>query len=274
MIKWQKSSKGLIKIIFKKMANQLSIIYVSFQSQEDLKRSLRSLKNISDCSNYEIIVVVNDDETLDLENIQLIKNPTNVGFAGACNVGARAANGEILWFLNPDTEIKSDKLAGLLQKFQNNSVGIVGPKIVLENGNIQPWLAGYFPSLGGLIRNNLGFSRDKKIWNSRKKINVDWVSGTSLFIRKKLFDELEGFDENFFMYFEDIDLCRRAAEKGSKIIYYPEFIVKHFGGKSFQDNKLQKNYYYASQDYYFKKHLGNYKKNIVKLMRKFSLPNL
>jgi hypothetical protein len=88
-----------------------------------------------------------------------------------------------------------------------------------------------------------------------------------MFIRKELFEKLKGFDENFFMYFEDVDLCRRVRNLGYKILYYPEFIIKHFGGKSFDSKKEQQELYYKSQDYYFQKHFGKIKVNLLKLIR-------
>ncbi|MDO8529729.1 MAG: galactosyltransferase-related protein, partial [bacterium] len=88
---------------------------------------------------------------------------------------------------------------------------------------------------------------------------------------KNIFQEINGFDENFFMYFEDVDLCKRVREKGYKIIYLPEFIVKHLSGKSLKNKREQKRYFYSSQDYYFEKHFGKMTSNLVKLLRRLTL---
>lgn len=125
-------------------------------------------------------------------------------------------------------------------------------------------------TLWDLIGNNIGFQRSKKIWESKEKIPCDWVSGAALFIRRELFQKLGGFDENFFMYYEDIDLCRRAKKIGSEVIHFPVVEIRHFGGKSFLKNSdgLQKKYFYNSQDYYFKKHFGRKTAFITRLLRK------
>jgi N-acetylglucosaminyl-diphospho-decaprenol L-rhamnosyltransferase len=253
------------------MEPKLSIIYVNFQSSEDLVKSIRSLEKIYDFPEYEIIVVANDGQEVNINNIKTLKNSRNIGFANACNIGAREAKGEILWFLNPDTEVQSPNIASLLDEFRKEKIAVVGPKIVTSQGTVQEWSVGYFPSLTSLFFNNIGRSRDKKIWESNEKTYTDWVSGTSLFMKKSIFEKMGGFDGKFFMYFEDIDFCKRAREAGGKVIYYPEFVVSHSGGKSFKDNKLQKDYYYVSQDYYFRKHQGKMQSLLINIFRKIFL---
>jgi GT2 family glycosyltransferase len=89
-----------------------------------------------------------------------------------------------------------------------------------------------------------------------------------MFIRKRTFDRLGGFDENIFMYFEDADFCERARALGNKIIYFPDFVVKHLGGASFENKKIQKKYYYISQEYFFKKHCQKWEVIALRLIRK------
>jgi GT2 family glycosyltransferase len=253
------------------MEIKLSIIYVLYQNSDELLASIGSLQGKIKNDETEIIVVINDGSRLDIESsciTKIIKSDENLGFARACNLGAREACGEILWFLNPDTEIISDNLEKILNVFkEDDQTGIIGSQLITKNGDIQEWSTGLQPSLWDLIRNNLGFPVSRKIWERNTVQETEWVSGTSLFMRRELFKKAGGFDENFFMYFEDIDLCIRTRSLGNKVIYFPEFKIKHLGGKSFNDNKLQKKYYYASQDYYFEKHLGKFQKNIIKVLR-------
>lgn len=250
---------------------KLSIIIVNHQSWKYLIRCLESIRTNNSALNvdHEIIVVNNGSDILKLDpDVKCIEVGENLGFGRANNLAAKKASGEILWFLNPDTEIGSENINLLLGLFSNDSkAGVIGPKLITEENKIQKWSAGAESTLADLIKNNLGFPASQKIWESKEKKECAWVSGAALFIKKDLFQKLGGFDEKFFMYFEDIDLCRRARQLGYKIVYYPEFVVRHLGGKSFGDKKAQKKLYYASQDHYFQKHFGKFTAFWVRLLR-------
>lgn len=252
---------------------KISVIVVIYKGQLYLKSCLKSIFDNTREVNLEIIIVNNNPQKLDLldndPRIKIINAGQNLGFGRGHNLGALQAQGEILWLLNTDTSVVSDNISEVLDEFKNYpKIGIIGPKLITEMGETQPWIAGFEPNLWDLIKNNLGIKSSRKIWESKEKKEADWVSGTSLFIRKDVFLKLGGFDERFFMYFEDIDLCKRIREAGYKVIYFPEFSVRHFGGKSFENSGLQKKYYYQSQDYYFKKHFGKFKSGLVKLLRR------
>jgi GT2 family glycosyltransferase len=237
---------------------KLSIIIVNYQSEKYLAKCISSIQEKVLGVEYEIIVVNNDKNTL-LEaklpkEIKTINSGKNIGFGAACNLGSRMAQGEILCFLNPDTEIISEKITELIQEFNSANIGIVGPRLVDKKNNTQEWIAGQEVTILSTLLNNLGYKRDKKIWESNSPVECAWVSGAAMFIRKDIFQKLGGFDEKFFMYFEDTDLCRRARQLGHKVLYFPEFLIKHLGGKSFVDKKTQKAYYYKSQCRYFGKY--------------------
>jgi GT2 family glycosyltransferase len=249
---------------------ELSIIIVNYQSADYLKNCVASvfdkIKNIS----FEIIVVNNSEEEISgISDVQVIHPHENLGFGKGHNLGARNAQGEILWILNADTEILEGDIEKIIREIRvKREIGVIGVKLMGENNKVQLWSAGSELNLWDLIKNNLGIKSSRKIWESKEKREADWVSGTSLFIRKDLFLKMGGFDEKFFMYFEDIDLCKRVRKTEYKVIYFPEFVVKHFGGKSFENSVLQKKYYYQSQDYYFEKHFGKFQSGLVKLLRK------
>ena len=249
---------------------ELSIIIVNYQSADYLKKCIASIFDKTRDISFEIIVVNNSREAIDkVADIKIVDAEEDLGFGKGQNLGAKNAKGEILWLLNADTEILSRNTQGIVKEVKEN--GVVGPRLLNEDNSMQSWSAGVEPTVWDLIRNNLGYPASQKVWESSKKREADWVSGASLFIRKELFDKLGGFDENFFMYFEDIDLCRRIREAGYRVIYFPEFSVRHFGGKSFKDKKLQKKYFYQSQDCYFKKHFGKFKSGLVKSLRKICI---
>lgn len=237
---------------------QISFIIINYNSQKYLPACLTSVKNNCQNIEFEIIIVNNDNSFFDYPEAKIINSKINKGFGSTCNLGTQNAKGKILCFLNPDTEIL-DNIKKVTDYFdKHKETGIIGPKLITKDNKIEPWCAGFEINFWSLIRNNLGVPKSKKIWESKSSIECDKVGGTCLFIRKKLFDELDGFDENFFMYFEDDDLCKRARQKNYKLIYFPELSVLHFGGKSFSSKFKQKKLFYKSMFYYFKKHLGRF----------------
>ncbi len=230
---------------------QISFIIVNFRSKKYLSSCINSIRN--NCSNFEIIIVNNDNDFFDYPDAQII-NSENKGFGSACNLGAKTARGKILCFLNPDTEVLNNPKKIIEYFNAEEKTGIIGAKIVDTDNKTEKWCAGCETTFWNLIRNNIGLPKSKKIWNSSKTIECGKVSGCSLFIKKDIFDSIGGFDEKFFMYFEDEDLCKRIRQKGFRVIYFPEFSVKHLGGKSFSSKFKQKKYFYKSMFYYFKKH--------------------
>lgn len=251
---------------------KIAFIIVNYRSREYLRGCLASVfENLGDFY-FEVIIVNNDEERLDdfeRENIKIIEINQNIGFGASSNRGAKEAEAEILCFLNPDTEILSKNIEDLIGEFEKDKkIEIVGPKVVDERGYVQKWSAGREINLKEIIKSNLGFPDSKKVWGGDKKIEADWVTGAAMFIKKETFEKLGGFDEKFFLYFEDIDLCKRVRERGDKIIYFPDFQVKHLGGKSNRNKKEQKKEYYKSQDYYFEKWFGKKTKSLIRFLRK------
>lgn len=159
--------------------------------------------------------------------------------------------------------------------------GVVGCCLLNADGSFQPSV-GQFPSILNLlwekpidflerrirkIRPFLGFLT-LKYKRFERPAKVDWVSGAALSCRREVFEKLGGFDEQFFMYFEDVDLCLRAKKRGWEVWYLPECKIYHLRGKS-QPAKSRKKakVYYQSQDYFFQKHRGKIYSLLVKLIR-------
>lgn len=253
---------------------QLSVIIVNFRSEHNLGECIASIYDKLDFGGKEIIIVNNDEkETLEairdrFPEVRIIKSDKNIGFGSANNLGVRSAEGEFLLFLNPDARILSGKLEDIFQEFdEENNLGILGTRLVTKEGKTQKWSAGGKIDLLDVLRNNLGFPKNEKIWASPVKREVAWVAATALFIRKALFKKIEGFDEKMFMYFEDIDLCMRINDLGYKVLYFPNFSVLHLGGESYKNQKDQKKHYYTSQDYYFKKHCDKAQYYAIKALK-------
>ena len=224
-----------------------SIIIVSYNTKEILGRCLDSLP-----SGLEVIVVDNGSkdgsaEFLAGQNIKKVLNQNNLGFAAACNQGARLASGEFLLFLNSDARLNEATLKALAEVFESSpKVGIAAPKLIDETAKDEPFAFGCWPTWLGLLRGNLKTDASR----------ADWVSGAALAIRRVIFESLGGFDERFFMYFEDVDLCWRTKALGYDIVISEAASVVHQRGASNSDERLRKKYYRRSQMLYFKKHLG------------------
>ena len=223
----------------------LSIIILSYNTKDLTLRCIRSIvnqyrKELED-KILEIIVVDNassDGSPSEISrlrqdfggqaNLKLIQNKENVGFAKGCNIGAKAAEGKYLLFLNSDTQVFDRgffKMTEFLDEYKE--VGILGGKILDPDGTLQR-SGGKFYDLWNLFLMLTGGERIGLIRKSPTKIErMDWISGACLMIKKDLFQKLSGFDEHFFMYIEDMELCFRVKKLGLSTYFFPDVKVKH-----------------------------------------------
>lgn len=240
----------------------ISYIIVSYRSQQFLADCLQSIHTCT-TTEYEVIIVENHSgENIDRfvdTNVSVHYNTQNKGFGDGVNFGARFAKGEWLMIINPDTQIQGDISPLITQA--GDAVGIIG--LCLTNANlIQAYQFGYLPTPATIL-----FQKNKTHWESIPKTEqyVEWVSGGAMLIRKNLFQQLQGFDDQFFMYFEDIDLCRRAREKGYTIRWTNAVTVNHYEGGS-QPNKIRmKSRYFHGQYVYINKWYGYIWATLVRL---------
>ena len=205
---------------------KFSFLIVNYNSEQYLEDCISSIFKKHPGDGFEIIVINNNDKG-DFQssvcarhsNIRLINNNENIGFGRAHNIGAQESQGDILVILNPDAHFTSIDFAEILSRFEReNDLGIIAPRIVDEKGDDQKWSAGRKITPWGIIRNNANLSKDRNPLNQKQESEVDWVTGAAFFIKKDTFEKIGGFDENFFMYFEDIDLCHRIRKNGGRII--------------------------------------------------------
>lgn len=247
----------------------LTIQIVNYNSRDNLRVCLQSIReNVSNPENLQIIVINNDEEKmgsfLDEFDVELIEKSENIGFGKAHNLGARKARGKYILFLNPDTRILPNSIAQLVDVFDSDEkIGVAGPLLVGESGDVEEEHYGFRKTPFSLVGSKLFRNRGK----FAKLMEVDWISGGAMMIRKDLFSELGGFDEKFFMYFEDVDLCLQAKKRGYRVVVDPKARIFHKGGQSFSDERLKKKYYYASQDYYIRKNFGSWQAGMVKILR-------
>ena len=229
-------------------APALSIVVVSWNTRELLLDALGTVLPLP--VSGEVLVVDNASEDGSAEavegrfpSVRLLRNETNLGFAGGVNVGLRAALGRYVLLLNSDTRVLSDALAQLLAYAEAHPrAGIIGPRVLNEDGTLQESRF-RFPSLLNLL---LAASYLYQLFPSSPRWNrerlagldpdqpaaVDAVSGCCFLMRKDLLEKIGLLDEAFFMYAEETDLCWRARRAGYEVHYAPVGEIVHLGGGS------------------------------------------
>jgi GT2 family glycosyltransferase len=253
----------------------ISLIFVNYRSVSYLEKALNSLYSFEKERDFFEVIVVNNDvsETLLLEDLKqkfsfrLIKNSANVGFGGGNNIGAKQARGTIFGFINPDTLWIGKQLHSIGHFFdEKKDVGVLGMDILDDKKKKEIWSAGKSPSLLQLFINNTFPSR-QAYWEEAGLSFPDWVSGCAHFIRKDLFSRISGFDEQFFLYFEDVDLCKRVRNLGFSVARHTDYPIIHLGGRSKHSAQLQKKHFYQSQQMYFDKHRTIWENKILQLLQ-------
>lgn len=255
----------------------LSIQIVNFRSRHYIEKCLFSIAdNLPARIEAEILIINNDKEKITSLNglskeglfFRIIELGENIGFGRAHNTGFRESRGEYILFLNPDTIILPRALEEMLDIFKKDEkIGIIGPLLIDSHGMIQPDCFGIRRTPVSTIKAK--FFAQKNIQTNRLKdiFEVDWISGGAMLVRRDVFQKVGGFDEKYFMYFEDVDLCWRVKELGYRIVVGSKARVFHESGKSFASEKEKKKYYYASQDYYIRKYFGVISVGFMKLLR-------
>ncbi len=231
----------------------LSIIIVSFNTKALLAQCLASIHRCPPPVPFETIVADNASEDgspdmveADFPDVRLIRTGANLGFGAANNRGVHASKGAVLLFLNSDTELLSGAIGPLLERLNvKASVGIVGPTELDTKGVPYPTICPA-PNLRYLLLTHTGLRHRwyrnawinpyRQYWEQALATNqpliVDWVSGASLMVRRAVLDQVGAFDEGYFMYMEETDLCARARKAGWLVEYVPAGRLTHHGGGS------------------------------------------
>jgi N-acetylglucosaminyl-diphospho-decaprenol L-rhamnosyltransferase len=223
----------------------VDIVVVSYNSRGELRGCIEPLSALDD---LQVIVVDNASSDGSLETvadlpIEKIGLDRNGGFSHGCNSGWRAGRAPYVLFLNPDARIDSDSLDALVGVLeQHPDAGAAAPRITHADGTLDfsqrrfPRLRSTYARALFLHRLSPGASwadeliRDPLAYDEPQA--PDWVSGACILVRRSVLEALNGFDEGFFMYCEDIDLCRRLRDAGHDLLYEPRALVSHEGGAS------------------------------------------
>jgi GT2 family glycosyltransferase len=254
---------------------KISIIIVNYQVRKELLSCIDSILKNPPKTPYEIIIVDNDENsTLDkylrlkFPRVKYIKSTRNLGYGAGNNLGAKKAQGEYIFILNPDTKIIKGNINKLIEfSEKNKKTGAVSPQLLDRRHNVYDEQGALeltpFRAVIVLSFINKLFPKNrvsKKYWgipwDKSKLKEVDVVPGTAFIIKKSIFEKIGGFDENFFLFFEEFDLCRRLIQKGFKNYISPELKIYHKWGASTKKNPNTIKYFLKSRFYYFKKNYG------------------
>lgn len=249
--------------------DDMSIIIVNYRSARALERCLRDLARLSGADRQEIIVVNNDTAVLSPPlypyPLRIINIPTNIGFGPASNRGLALATRPFTLFLNPDTHSFSPNFLRLSAACDNDKT-LIAPLIRGTDGAPQPWSCGNAVTCASIIGNNLRLHASP--WRTMTPHTVRWISGGALGGATAFLRALGGFDEDFFLYFEDVDLCERAWRSGGHVRRDPRYTLTHSGGVSTRQSRaFQKTCYYTSQDLFIRKHRGPLQAALVRALR-------
>lgn len=272
--------------------NQLTIIIVNWNAGTQLADVILSVINFHFGLVAEVVVVDNasTDASLSLLcqlpelpfSLRIIQNEENMGFGAACNQGAVLSQSKYLLFLNPDCRLYENSLSSVFEYMEcekNKLVGICGIKLFDESGEAARSTTA-FPLFHSLIFHTIGVTRFfpklgyfSHEWDHCESRTVDHLIGAFYFVRKELFVQLNGFDEQFFVYLEDLDFSYRAAQLGYSSYYLADASAFHAGGGTSSQVKAHRLYYSVrSRLLYTFKHLKFFPALCVLLVTLFIEP--
>ncbi|MEO5928261.1 MAG: glycosyltransferase [Patescibacteria group bacterium] len=275
----------------------IRIVTVSWNVEELLERCLRSLPAACQELEWDIVIVDNNSKDGSVDRarkvadaigitprVTVIANPDNRGFARACNQGIAGHDARYVLLLNPDAECPPSSLSELVRSADARpDAGIVGPKLIYPNGNYQEsvrcfptvWsqlcillrlhlIAGWLPALRRYFCADL---------DATKEQNVDQVMGACFLIRREMIEQIGGLDERYFIWFEEVDYCKMAIERGWKVVYAPAATVIHHGGQSFGQlfSVKKQRMFNESLGKYFQKWMPGWRSVLIRLAMPFSM---
>lgn len=243
-----------------------SVIIVNYNTADFIVRCLESVASQSRV-NFQVIVVDNasHDDSLEMVKgsfpwVRLIANDSNLGFARANNQALEICKGKYVYFLNPDTAVRQGSFVAMLEFMDTHpDVGLAGTRILNPDGSLQSSVEERYPG-----------ERTAKEELKGLKGNIAWVLGASMVARRDILLNLGGFDDSFFLYAEDLDLCLRMRQNGWGIGFISEAVVFHWGGQSERENlpvEVWAKKFQAEMDFYRK----HYTERTIKAIRRNNL---
>jgi GT2 family glycosyltransferase len=246
---------------------ELSVIIVNYNGSKFLENCLNSLHSKLSGISFEIIIIDNqstDDSCAFIKknypNVILIESKINYGFGKGNNEAVKHAKGEHLLLINNDTIVLNNLEPVLEIVKTDSSIGVAGINMLNANKEYIP-AAGNFPNVKNMFRLikllDISFEFKTGIF-SKTQYKVDWLAGSFWIIPRKIYQEINGFDEDYFMYVEDVDFCKRVADKGYKRVFLPQYSYIHFVGFS----NAKKPLLISGYKIYISKHLKGFNRII------------
>jgi len=250
----------------------ISIVIILYKSKDYINNCINSIVNSNLYDQVLEILIINNDSTekytFNNKKIQFHSMNKNIGYSKAMNFGINKALGEYILTLNPDTILSSNTIDIMLETYEiHNNVGAVGVKVLNSDNTFQLSSIRKFPTPHILFSKILNrfFKFVPNLYNySNIDLNnfqdVDAISGCCMMIEKNTFENILGFDERFFMYFEDTDLCNRLVNNGKRVIYNPKTSINHFkvGSLSIFEKRFVNYKFYISMFRFIKKYYFKY----------------
>jgi len=242
---------------------ELAVVIVNRNGKDALARCLESLRESAQGKDWEVIIADNasDDGSPEVVSrnfpkFKLLRTGGNLGFAKANNMAWKQTRSPFVLFLNPDTVVHPGSLELLVEGMTRDpQAGACGPLLLREGNKPQVSFGGRVGFFRELLQKSLlNPYYKRRLGSTCRPREVSWVSGACLLARREAIEQAAGFDEKYFLYFEDIDLCARMAARGWKILFIPQARVFHEGGaatRQFAPSRLE---YRKSQLRFYKKH--------------------
>lgn len=256
---------------------RLSVVILNYNVSSFLTLCLQSVQEALTGIDSEIIVVDNnsDDDSCDMirrdfPSVHLIENKVNLGFSKGNNIGVSKAKGTHVCILNPDTVVGEHTFSQLLEFIdKNQNVGALGCKLIDGRGRFLPESKRHVPTPMVALQKLFGYTSSYYFNELDEDSNgpCDILVGAFMLLQKRVFDEVGGFDEDFFMYGEDIDLSYRLLKAGYSNYYFGQEAVIHFKGESTLKNSFYLKRFYGAMKIFYRKHF--FKNQIVDALVEF-----
>lgn len=254
---------------------KVSIIVLNYNGLRDTKKCITSILK-TDYPNYSVIIVDNGSEKNEAaiikklfanKKIRCIRLAKNYGFSGGNNRIFKKLESKYIFLLNNDTEVKKNFLSELVKTMEKDtSIAVAQPKILWMKNKKYLDYAG---ACGGFIdifgypftRGRIFYTQERDLGQYNSQVDIFWASGAAMFIRKNVLDKVGYFDERFFNYMEEIDLCYRIHQAGYRIICEPKSVIYHLGGATALRNETKKRFW-------------EHRNNLLFVFKNFPLKNL
>ncbi len=247
---------------------KVSVIIVHYQVKDLLRNCILSIQKYFQDFDYEVIVVDNHSPNQDwkvlideFDKVNFIELKENIGFSKANNVGVKYAKGNYVYILNPDTEIEGNYFKEILDFADaQQNFGALGLRMHDAKGNFLPESKRSVPALiNSFEKLFTKLNNDSKTYYRNDVAETDIaevevMTGANLLMKKSVYEEVGGFDERYFMYGEDIDLCFTILRNGYKNFYYGKYSILHYKGESTVKDKIYLNRFFGAMDIFIKKY--------------------